>query len=269
MAVIISGCSRKHKPSTSGDNVPSEIAITGSRLGKSEVKTRISDLSSGWNSWQTASLSGHLEMDGLPLNPTLKVGMLYDKTIALSVRAPFLGEVATAEIDTDSVFIVNRMNRTYVAESISHLFENYPVSVADMQNLLLRRAFIPSRGLLTPDIATDVEITPSGDSFAILPNSASSIPGFLYGYEMSADNKLTALFVRPVSRDDQSVAVGYGDLRKGYSMNVEYGDSTRVYDASLVFDNVSFESGAPAKLNLSRKFERLPVGEFIKKLKSF
>lgn len=68
--------------------------------------------------------------------------MVRDKSVDLSLR--MLGfEVAAMHIEGDSVTAMVKVNKVYLRESISKMFGGLGVSVADVQNAILGKPFLP------------------------------------------------------------------------------------------------------------------------------
>lgn len=66
---------------------------------------------SSYTPWQSVELNGKLQMERLPLTPSVRIYMEYKQKIFISVRAPFVGEVGRVEIDSTQVVAVNRLKK--------------------------------------------------------------------------------------------------------------------------------------------------------------
>lgn len=69
-----------------------------------------------------------------------------------------MGEVGRAEIYADSLLVVNKMKKTYVAEPLTGFMANYPISLSDVQNLLLGRPVVVGEGLLSSGSPESIEL---------------------------------------------------------------------------------------------------------------
>ena len=90
--------------------------------------------------WLTAKLDIDAENNNLPFNELSgQLRMRKDSIVWISVTAPMGVEVARAKINHDSVWILNRLEKTYMAESLESLSTQFhrPLSLALVQNLLL------------------------------------------------------------------------------------------------------------------------------------
>lgn len=72
--------------------------------------------------------------------------MVRDSLIYFSLRAMGM-EAAVIRITPDSAWIIDRYNGAYLAEPLDSILGGYPLGIADMQSLLMGRAFVPSPAL--------------------------------------------------------------------------------------------------------------------------
>ena len=88
--------------------------------------------------WMTAKMNGELKAENGELSVSGSIRMRRDSTIWISASA-FMGmESIRTLITQDSVFVVNRMNQTYLAEPLAAMVETTQVpSLQEIQALLL------------------------------------------------------------------------------------------------------------------------------------
>ena len=100
----------------------------------------------------SARLSADLKLqDGKELGSRVELKMVRDSMIQLSVQ-PFLGiEVFRLELTTDTVRLIDRMGKRYVAERYSGLLEQSPVdfNFYNLQALFINRVFLPGQADFT------------------------------------------------------------------------------------------------------------------------
>ena len=73
--------------------------------------------------------------------------MVRDQYIYLSMR--MMGfEVATVYVDRDSAFVADKYHKVYMAEPISSLTARTGITIGDIQDILMGRAFYPGKGTL-------------------------------------------------------------------------------------------------------------------------
>lgn len=78
--------------------------------------------------------------------------MVRDSLIYFSLRAMGM-EAATVRLTPDSLWIIDRYNGAYLAEPLSDILGGFPLSISDMQRLILGQAFNPDSAL-TPGCCT-------------------------------------------------------------------------------------------------------------------
>lgn len=89
--------------------------------------------------WMTAKMTGEVIMDreAIPFSGTLR--MRRDSVIWFSANAMMGMEAVRARITCDSVVVINRLEKTYLAEPIEELSESLhpPLSLKECQSMLL------------------------------------------------------------------------------------------------------------------------------------
>lgn len=234
-------------------------------LGKREKKNVVEKVINQWNDWETVSISGKLKMDMLPLSPSLKIFMERDSLILISLRAPLVGEVGRAEIDSDSILVVNKMKKTYVKESIGKVLASYPGSLSDLQELLLGRIVIPGNGLLSAENRNVVDLfqeEPAG--YTLLPGENAAIEGFDYGYLIDGSLRTTALAVVPTFKEGIIVGLTYSYPEKGYTLTASYQSPKKTISGTLELDSPEWGAKSFSPVKINSKFRRMEFKQFMK-----
>ena len=113
---------KTHKPTADDESGVSteEVGSGSSRIDsllqkapERESAKVVEKMAERFSSWNTVMLSAQLQMDGLPLSPSLKIFMEKGKSMSMSVRAPFIGEAGRLEFANDTVVAVNKMKNVY------------------------------------------------------------------------------------------------------------------------------------------------------------
>lgn len=231
-----------------------------------EAKSAVVDSIAGkWGDWKSLTVNGKLKMAGLPLSPSVKMYMVKDSCVSISLRAPFVGEVGRAEIDSDTILVVNKMKKTYVKEPIDSLLAQYPVTLDDVQSLLLGRVVLPAYGTLLPEDSEKVELFPEDyGEYSLIPAEGFELDLFNYGYLISSDYRPSVLMVIPSMKPEINVNVSYEYGSNGYDIVVSYQSPKKIYSGSLQF-NEPTEGGNPIEpIKLNDKYRQLSFGDFIK-----
>jgi len=134
--VLLSGCGSKKTIETG----------TGS-LAKKSNENVIKDVLKNEFDYKTISAKGSIELKmGSSKKTTAVYKIIKDSVLQVSVRIPILGsEAMRATITTDSIFIVDRLNRKYVAERFkdSKLASQFDFNFYNLQSLLTNKIFVP------------------------------------------------------------------------------------------------------------------------------
>lgn len=143
--------------------------------------------------WHEVSLQGKISMDGLPLDPSVKIYMIRDKQLLISVRAPIVGEVARVEIADGELLLVNRMKKTYTRTSLDKLLSRLDMTLENIQDIFLGRVFVLGQGTLSSQTYDSVSaIKSQNKEILILPVKQSPIAA--YGFTISPEYRLSSLF---------------------------------------------------------------------------
>ena len=217
-----------------------------------------------YSEWNTAKIDGKLKMQGLPLSPSLKIFMQKDSLIDISIRAPFVGEAGRLVFTTDSVVIVNKMNKTFVKENISSFLKYYPGGLSDVQSLLLARFFVPGYDVMDVDLEDLVEILFENNQFNVVPKEAASLPGISYGYIIDELFNPLWLIVLPEERDDIELDIQYIYNLQGYNIIIDFYEGDKKREVTLELKNPEWEAGMPDKISINKKFRQLTFSEFLR-----
>ena len=234
MAVAACGCSHtKAQEPTDNYLQPDSVApVATERSGENSVvidglldlaqkRAVIDSLAIVWQPWESVAVNGKLKMAGLPLSPSLKMYMERDRSIMISVRAPFVGEAGRVEIVNDTLLAVNKLNKIYVEEPISKALSYYPGTLSDLQNLLLGRIVIPGVGMLEHGMAEAVDIYDGNDgTCTIVAAEGNMLPGFMYGYSVDPMEGMMRMAVLPESLPSTQVIIDYIFFDRGYDMTL-------------------------------------------------
>lgn len=230
-----------------------------------EKAQKIARIIENYNDWQTVGLSGKLKMPGLPVTPTVKIFMVRDSLVRISLRAPFVGEVGRAEINDSTATIVNKMNKTYLSQPVDSLLRQYPGGIADIQDLLLARIVIPGAGLIRAENQAMVEIYPEADGTAsLVAADPNMIEGVSFGYALSAEDLLAAIMILPDNKPDVNVSLQYQYFEKGYDIQFAYRSDTKNYYAELQLDNPDWDAQGFEPFKMNGKYSEVSLDQLLK-----
>lgn len=245
--------------------VPMCVVTAQEPLSKKEKKTVVETITEPWQEWESLTISGKLKMAGLPLSPSLKMYMAKDSIVRLSLRAPLMGEVGRAEIDSDSILIVNKMKKIYVKEPLDSLLSRYPVTLSDVQSLFLGRVVLPGFGTLSSKDFKKIELFPEEyGEYSLIPAEELELEGFGYGYLIDSESRPSVLLVIPAEKPDINVSVTYEYGDKGYDIFVSYQSPDKIYSGTLQLEEIT-DGGNPIEpIKLNDKYKKMDFSDFVK-----
>ncbi len=252
-----------------GSAAEESVGALNGMLTLEQKQAAIDSLAVDWQPWTSVAVNGKLKMAGLPLSPSLKMYMERDRSIMISVRAPFVGEAGRVEIVNDTLWAVNKLNKVYVEEPIAKALAYYPGTLSDLQDLLLGRIVVPGVGLLDRDKAEAVDIYgESNGACTIVASESNSIPGFLYGYAVDPMEGMIRMAVLPTVVDASTqITIDYIFFDKGYDMTLKYLSPKKNYQADIQWDEPTWEAASFERIKLGGKYKRVDLEGFMKSFK--
>lgn len=147
-AATLTSCGSSRKAA----NDPSAARYSGaSAVAPSDLKTEISTIASAYGEWERLRLPVKVEMESPKSNSVSGTAtMVRDRAIHISLR--FFGfEVGWMYLTPDSITIADKHNKRYMSEVIRPFLAGAPVTIANVQDLILGRMFeMGSSTALTP-----------------------------------------------------------------------------------------------------------------------
>lgn len=260
---VLAGC-KGGKELATGQSVPQEI------------RNDFENLVASYPQWSTFSSKGSADLalgQGGSLSASTQVRMVCGESLQISVRI-FLGiEVARLYMTRDSLFLVDKMQRRYMAESLADIGNqlSQTLSLATVQDALLGRIFLldTTSGQYHID---DFEVVASGSSrWSLLPRRQDA--RFGYRFDLNGTKLLSTKCTSADGR--KSVVCHYADfIRQGQSDNFPTSMQLALtglslplslnlhYDASSVAWNGSVSVEKP---NFSR-YTRVTATQLLKEL---
>lgn len=231
-----------------------------------EKHTAVDSISGTWEDWERVSIDGKLKMNGLPVTPSVKIFMERDKSILISLRAPFLGEVGRGEITDSTILVVNKMKKVYVEESLDSLKAYYPGDLSNLQDIFLGRITFPCLGVLSHEIedALDFYVNEEDKTFLVVPNDERAMYAEVdYGYVVSSDFWPMTLLVMPVGKPDVSVFLSFDYFEDGYDLKFDYQSGRKNVEAVMELKDPDWDGKPIENIKLNSKFRRVGLNEFI------
>lgn len=132
------------KEAASSTSPLSEAPLSSDRL-----EAKFSELKAGYGEWTTFKVPVSLRMTS-PKDVGMSGVLTMKRNSYINLSLRFLGmEVAAVTLTNDSVYAVYKMGRLYLAESIDNFAKGFPVTVGNIQEMLIGHAFVPGRSVLS------------------------------------------------------------------------------------------------------------------------
>ena len=162
--------------------------------------------------WQSMQTGGNIKLSaGSSFSSSIQVRMLRDKDIYISLR-PALGiEVGKLLITADSIYVVDKLHKRYIAEKVSLLTAGIPVTVRDVQDIFLGRAFVIGNGTLSYANKDMVTAAKNGSHLIVTPNDHYN--GHVYTFTYDKSNNIVSLNIMPEGSSTSIYQVKYSDVK--------------------------------------------------------
>lgn len=261
-ALIAGGCSSQRKAATSASTTPVKTGSPVMRLAGAyaagEVWTDFyAPFSLKISSPMSFSLSG-------------RATMVRDRSILLSLR--MLGiEMAQLYVDNDSARLVDKYHRCFCSVPTASLTAAAGITLGNLQDMMLGRAFIPGRdGLLRPSDES-LMVVESGESTLMRPRKNSRIAWVL---ELLEDARIVAALIdagasREVSMNySDFTPTPVGQLPRTVSLDAEAGKLRLDARVTWSYDKLKLNSGTIAPWTPPTGYKQVSPADFIEMLKS-
>lgn len=159
----------------------------------------------------TARMKVNLDLPDNSMGSRVNLKMVKDEAFQLSVQ-PFLGiEVVRIWVSTDSIIVLDRMNKRYVAEDLAALKGQTPIdfNFYNLQALFTNRIFLPGAQTVTEKDYRRFSLKQADGNAQV---SVKDALGLIYRFVVDRENKLTETFITEKS-EKYSVQWNYRDFR--------------------------------------------------------
>lgn len=201
-----------------------------------------------------------------------KLTMVRDSLVHVSMRV--LGiEVAVVRATRDSVYVIDKFHRYLLAEPMAAVSSRTGIGLADMQNLLLGRAFVPGRGVATPAMAPELRL---GGNEALLTIEPATQPAG-YSWKMDATTladgrvALSALSVEPKGSGaatctftPAAALTPAGALASALSLKATVARKTLDASLSYTLSEARYNSTAAPAMPSMRGYKRVSASTLLK-----
>ena len=208
LALTLGACSTQRRSADTTQTITPADAVqtpAAQTTPGSEPHARFTAMTSAYGLWQDVQMPVRASIRSpFSISASGRLTMVQGKLIHISVR--LLGmEVAVMQVTPDSVFVVDKFHRYLIAEPTEKLTARTGLTVGDMQNALLGRAFMPGQGAATASMSSRLTLGEEDGMLSIAPADAPA--GYTWRmHAATLDDGRVALADLTVSVDGQAPA---------------------------------------------------------------
>lgn len=234
-------------------------------MSRREKNNLADSVSVRYTDWNSVELNGKLKADGLPVNPSVRVYMVRDSLIDVSIRAPFVGEVARIRIDDNNLLAYNKMKNVYWEGPMTDVLKQYPAGISDLQSLLLGRMVILGEGEVDRDSLRKVDVFEDSESggWLLMPQPDLQPFGVSYGYVVN-DRWLADAMVVEINGSDDFFQIDYLYSKKGYTLAALLGIKGKRVAVDLKIDEPKWGASPMSAIKLNKNAKKVSLKEVIK-----
>lgn len=259
--LFLSGCKSSKKIGT---------VVSGGAKAHNEFFESLEDRALQFNTL-TARLTAELKMPKSNMSSRVDLKMVRDSAFQLSVQ-PFLGiEVFRAEFTVDSIKVIDRMNKRYVAERYADLKGQTPIefNFYNLQALFTNRIFLPGHKEIEPKQFKRFKLDQDGDKAEI---KVKDTIGLLYTFFADGEEKLLSTYITDPT-EQYALQWDYTDFRVTDGKPFPQLMDVKVLangasQGGIAFRFSRIQTNAPVNLDFAipAKYKRITFAQIIKSL---
>jgi len=218
--------------------------------------------------WQTMQTGGNIKLSaGSSFSSSIQVRMTRGRDIYISLR-PALGiEVGKLLITADSIYAVDKIHKRYLAEKVSLLTAGIPVTVSDVQDIFLGRAFIIGQGSLCDALKALVTATRGGSNTTVTP--IEGYKGYAYAFTYDKSNNIVSLNIMPQGSTASTYQVKYGNVKATHAGNIAHDIKVNAtiqkkpLELSLTYKNIDWNGNVKIEHGIPSGYKRMSAHDLL------
>lgn len=254
----LSGCKSKKAVVGGGDLADKTHAQVVEDVVDSQLKYR------------TISTKGNIEFKvGSSGNKAPAVyKIIKDSVLQASIRIPLLGnEVFRINITTDSVFIIDRMKKRYVAEDISVLGKNAGFNFYNLQDLFTNQLFYPGAKTVARSEVDKYAISSANNMYLL---QAKNKTNTTYNFAVDATNRIASTLIYN-KKNNLTIQWSYADfiVDNQYSypttMEAKVDLGKKRLDVNITFSKLDIDNSKPMEVDMSipTKYTKVELADIL------
>lgn len=270
LTASIAGCRSQKETASAGSDLREGVAVPANTA----LNSRYTMLTESWKPWSDVEVGVKVSLTSpAKLNAAGKAWMKRGEWISISVR--MLGfEVATLWVDRDSVVAVDKFHKKYVSQPTKKVLGDANVTIEDIQDMLMGRAFLAGRGTASVADRKLFDFEQADNGWYLLPRSQPE----MYNYGFLASNTSNALRGAIIEvKDFGTVSANYNDIFESrtcgwFAQEVKLETSRgKKIAVTLRWDlnGSKFNTGVVKSCRIPDNCERIEMSSLTSLLKSF
>lgn len=236
---------------------------------------RFESVINSYGKWESLTVNGKVNINvGKEFGSSMQMKMVKGKSISISIR-PMLGiEMIKMYITSDSIYMLDKMNKRYVAENLSRFTQGIPFDITTMQDLFLNRIFTLNNGTLKSTDRKSVNIKSlENGNWLISPNE--TVDKYGYSFLLNNENNLISLLVE-AEQGKSPYTVNYSDFKatdagkiaSRIEMKAVVGELPFSMEISFDPSRVKWNQDFYDKLEINDNYRRTSVEAYMSLLKN-
>lgn len=231
-----------------------------------------SDINS--NSFDFNTFSSRLNMNltsgTRSVSSRANIRMIKDRAIQISVQPLFGVEVLRLYIDTDTVIILDRMNKRYVEESLSSLKEFYPIGFDfyTMQSILTNAPFVAGKNRVEDSDYSKFNYIQTSDlNYYLYSKDPES--DIEYSFTVNGNDRITFTHLMQYEQQ-QSLQWTYdnftilGNSSFPHRMNARISAKSRIINADFLFSEIVTNEPIQITSQVPDSYSKVTIDEILK-----
>lgn len=267
VCLMLIGC----KSSKSSFSSTTNIGESGN-VGEEMLSQRFDSVVSHYESWHDVVIPIDLLLhQPKEFSVSGRATMVKDENIYISIRV-FGFEAANVYITPDSIFASYKLNKIYIAEETKQLLVDYPITVGNIQDLLLGRAFVLGEGTLSGNMKKQLTVNSTPELWSVTPNQNLKNVIYSFLFDLSSNalamTKVDIEGKKPVECKYITPAVNTvaGHVSKGIKFSTILKKMPIDAEIRWNLNSAKWNTGATAKWKTPKGYKRISASDILKTL---
>lgn len=252
----LSGCKSKKTIESSGP------------LASKNQEQLIDDVLANQIQYKTISTKGSLEFKTGSSSTKLNTNytIIKDQVLQASVKMPILATEAMRLIFTpDSVIIIDRLNRQYVAENITQFKSLMQFDFYNLQSLLTNSLFIPGEKEITRDNYKEFGQSVSNEAYILQTKEGNNVS---YSFAIDANDRIISTLIYS-KKNNATIQWTYRDFVSDnqqiypQTMEAQLVLAKNRADIGITYSKLEFDKDVTIDKTISSKYKKVGIKELL------